>query len=140
MSNSAVQARDAKQLDSLTKSFFNLFTNKGKKKIDLSFLQVMCIPEALFIKKIGVQQVIYNLDSFIEPRLKMLTDGTLIEFEEKEIKSETQMVGNVAHRYVSYQKSGYLQDVYFMGYGTKFFQFIKTEKGWQIASLIWEDD
>jgi hypothetical protein len=47
---------------------------------------------------------------------------------------------NIAQRFSRYQKSGYLNGTYFKEYGSKFFQFIKTNNGWKINSLIWEDD
>src|SRR5262245_29601969 len=117
---------DKEQLDSLTKSFFNIFNNKDRKQVNLDAIRNMCIPEIVIIKKTGLSQAIYSLDSFIEPRIKILSDGTLRNFEESETEETTQIVGHIAQRQSKYQKSGYLNNSYFAETGTKLFQFIKT--------------
>lgn len=53
------------------------------------------------------EPVIYDLDSFIAPRERMLTDGTLTEFAEWEIAERTEIAGSVAHRFSHYSKSGF---------------------------------
>ena len=91
-------------------------------------------------KKTGLAEEVYTLQTFIEPRKKLLSDGTLTEFEEMETAEETKVIGNIAQRSSTYKKSGYLNRKYFKGNGNKFFQFIKTADGWKINSLIWEDN
>jgi hypothetical protein len=82
----------------------------------------------------------HNLHTFIEPRRKILTDGTLTGFEEIETKAATKIAGNIAQRFSQYQKSGLLNEKHFKAHGNKFFQFIKTNSGWKINSIVWEDD
>lgn len=131
---------DKVQIDCLTSTFFNVF--KTTKQIESGWSEIydICIPETIIIKKMEETEVVYNLNSFIEPRKKILSDGTLTDFEEKEIQSETKIIHHIAQRFSRYQKSGYLNGKYFKEYGSKFFQFIKTTSGWKINSLIWEDD
>jgi hypothetical protein len=64
----------------------------------------------------------------------------LTAFEEKETTATTTIIGNIAQRFSKYEKSGYLNGLYFKEYGNKFFQLIKTTNGWKINALIWEDD
>lgn len=89
---------------------------------------------------IGVTEDIYSLQSFIETRKEILSNGTLTEFVESETEEETNIVGNIAQRFSKYQKSGYLNRNYFQQYGNIFFQFIKTKNEWKICAVIWEDD
>ncbi len=131
---------DKLEIDNLIKDFFEIFTNTNQKQPDWTIINNVCIPEIIIIKKNDTTEVVYNLDNFIEPRRKILTDGTLTNFQESEIKEETKIIGNIAQRFSKYQKSGYLNGTYFKEYGNKFFQFIKTNNGWKINSLIWEDD
>ena len=130
---------DKKAIDQLTKSFFRLFTNTENQKPDWKLIYELCIKEAVIIKKSLQSIEVYNLQSFIEPRKKILSNGTLTEFEENETEDETNIIGNIAQRWSKYQKSGYLNGVHFQEYGNKLFQFIKTENGWKISSLVWED-
>jgi len=131
---------DKLQIDNLIKQFFNAFGNSNQLKPDWDLISHLCLAESIIIKKTGLTEEIYTLQTFIEPRKKLLSDGTLTEFEESETEEETKINGNIAQRYSKYQKKGYLNGTYFQGFGTKFFQFIKTKIGWKINAVIWEDD
>lgn len=130
---------DKQSIDKVVEIFFNIFTNTDKKP-DWYIIHAICLPETIIIKKTGLAEEVYNLHTFIEPRRKLLSDGTLTEFEEMETGEETKIIGNIAQRSSKYLKSGYLNGQYFQGYGNKFFQFIKTADGWKINALIWEDN
>ncbi len=138
--NSERNYSDKSEIDNIVNVFFDIFTNTNQKQPDWTIINNVCIPETVIIKKSDAAEVVYNLNSFIEPRRKILTDGTLANFQESEIEEETKITGNIAQRFSKFQKSGYLNGVYFKEYGNKFFQFIKTNNGWKINSLIWEDD
>ena len=131
---------DKSEIDHITKIFFDIFTNTNQRQPDWIIIHTICIPEIMIIKKTDAAETVYNLDSFIEPRKKILTDGTLTDFQERETKEETKIIGNIAQRFSKYQKTGYLNGVYFKEYGNKFFLFIKTNNGWKINAMIWEDD
>lgn len=126
-------------IDRLVQNFFGIFTNKNKLP-DWDLIKTLCIPETLIIKKTGDTETIYKLDTFVEPRKKLLSTGTLTAFEENEIKEETTVIGTIAQRSSRYQKNGYLNGGHFHEYGHKFFQFLKTKAGWKISSVIWEDE
>jgi hypothetical protein len=131
---------DKLSIDRLVKLFFTVFTNKNQQKPDWDLIYKICIPESIIIKKNGLTENVYSLRVFIEPRKEILSNGTLTEFEESETEEETNIVGNIAQRFSKYQKSGYLNRIYFKQSGSKLFQFIKTKNGWKISSVIWEDD
>jgi len=139
-SNFDIHYADKIEINNLTKQFFNLFDNTDNKIPDWTVAQKICIPEIIIIKKIGLTEVVYNLTNFIEPRKAILSDGTLTNFQEHELHEETQIIGHIAHRRSRYQKSGNLSGNLFVETGTKLFQFIKTNNGWRINSLVWEDD
>lgn len=126
-------------LNSVTKKFYGIFANTNQQKPEWNIIYTLCIPETIIIKKTGESEIVYNLHSFIEPRREMLSNGTLTDFEEFEIEEETKILGNIAQRYSKYKKRGCLNEEYFNGFGNKLFQFIKTNSGWKINSIIWED-
>ncbi len=130
---------DKVTIDTVIKTFFSIFNNKNDQP-DWNVIHKVCIPETMVIKKNGTEHIIYNLNSFVDPRKKILSDGTLIDFEEYEINSETKIVGNIAQRYSRYQKTGTLNGEQFKEFGTKFLQLIKINNEWKISSIIWEDD
>lgn len=131
---------DKFNIDQLTKSFFNIFTNSNKQQPNWSLIHTICLPETIIIKKSSNEEEVYNLNTFIEPRKKILSDGTLTEFEEYEIFEETKIIGNIAQRFSKFQKNGYFNKTHFKEQGNKLFQYVKTNNGWKISSVIWEDD
>lgn len=135
-----LQETDKKNIDELIKQFFGIFTNKDQSAPDWDLIFRLCIPEALIIKKNGLEQTIYNLKDFIEPRKVILTDGTLTGFEEFELTGQTIISNNIAQRQSRYQKNGYLHHEYFSEQGTKLFHLVRTVRGWQISAVTWEDD
>lgn len=76
---------------------------------------------------------------FAEPRVKLLTSGTLQGFHEWETSNTTSEHGEFAVRISAYSKSGTLESRPYEGVGTKLFQLARTDEGWRIASLCWFD-
>lgn len=122
-----------------TKAFFSAFTNKNGKQPNVDLLNKCCFSEVLIIRKTEYETTAYTLQSFIEPRQKILTDGTLTEFEEEETSNTTTIVNTIAQRYSEYTKSGILQGKPFRQEGYKLFQFVKISNEWKICAVIWED-
>jgi RimJ/RimL family protein N-acetyltransferase len=127
-------------INELTKNFFGLFTNSKQKQLTIEKINTLCLPETVIIKKDKNKEEIYNLESFISPRKKILTDGTLTEFEEYEFFEETKIINNLAQRFSKYEKKGFLNREYFEGKGIKLFQYTNTLNGWKINAVIWEDE
>jgi hypothetical protein len=138
--NNQTNVSDEQNIDKLMGLFYSIFSNANEKQPAWAIMNTVCIAEIIIIKKEMFKQSIYDLNSFVEPRKKILSDGTLTDFEEHEISGDTKVIGNIAQRSSRYQKSGYLNGKYFKEYGNKFFQLIKTAGGWKINAIIWEDD
>lgn len=127
-------------LDNLTTQFFGIFTNKEQNLPDWEMIHKLCLPQTLIIKKTEFKEEIYNLDTFIEPRKIILSDGTLQSFEEWETAEETKITGHIAQRFSTYSKSGLHNGKSFQSDGHKLFQFVNTQAGWKINAVIWEDE
>jgi hypothetical protein len=132
---------DAKaELDQLMRTFLGAFTNTAGSRPDVDAVRAVFIPQGMIIKNIGADPVVYDLDAFIEPRERILTDGTLTEFSEWEVAERTEIFGSIAHRFSDYRKSGFLDGAWFEGSGHKTTQFVRTPEGWRISSMAWDDD
>lgn len=136
-----VSVSDVKaELDRLMHAFLGAFTNTGGGKPNLDVIREVFIPQGTIIANIGDEPLVHDLDSFIEPREKMLTDGTLTEFSEWEVAERTEVFGSIAHRFSEYRKSGIRDGERFEGFGRKTTQFVRTATGWRMSSLAWEDE
>jgi len=134
-----ILTEDNLQINSVINDFFSVFTNSASNSPAWDLLYKTCIAETIIIKKNGLTETIYNLETFIAPRKIILTDGTLIDFREWEETETTTITGHMAQRISSYAKSGTLHGKAFHEKGTKLFQLLKTETGWKIHAMIWED-
>ncbi len=130
---------DRAEIGKLTRSFFSLFDNTAGEP-DLSRIFKMCTSSAGIIKQTGRHSEVYSLESFIEPRKKILTDGTLQQFIEFEVDHETKITGNIAQRYSKFLKKGLMHGNVFESSGHKLFHFVKNDDGWKIAHVVWEDE
>jgi hypothetical protein len=131
---------DRREIDDLVRRFFAAFTNEGGVTPDVAGIESLFVPQAIIVKAIGDNPEIYSLQSFIEPRLRILTDGTLTDFREEETASRTEVFGNVAQRYSRYRKSGVMSGARTEGKGAKMLQFVRTDAGWRISALAWDDE
>ena len=124
----------------ITNKFFSAFTNRGNEPPKLDLLKEIFIPEAMITNNNRSTTDIFNLSSFIDKRKKILTDGTLVEFEEKEIFEETKIIENIATRFSEYEKKGFVFRKRFQLKGYKLFQFVKIKQSWKICSVLWIDN
>ncbi|MEV6521424.1 DUF4440 domain-containing protein [Longispora sp. NPDC051575] len=127
------------ELDRLTHTFLGAFTNTGGTLPNVDVIRDVFIPEGRIISNVGPEPVLYDLDGFIAPRRKILTDGTLTEFSEWEVAERTEIFGGVAHRFSEYHKKGFLHGAWFEGAGHKSTQFVRTPAGWRMCSMAWDD-
>lgn len=131
---------DQAEIDRLMGLFMASFTNTGGRHPDLEIIRELFVPEGRIISNTGNDPVIMDLDAFVEPRQKMLTDGTLTEFSEWEVSQRTEIFGSVAHRFTEYRKSGVRSGEHFEGHGHKTTQFLRTPAGWRMSSMAWDDE
>jgi RimJ/RimL family protein N-acetyltransferase len=124
----------------ITNSFFSAFTNKRSEQPNVAVLKDICIPEVIIVNKNRPTTDVFNLISFIEMKTRLLTDGTLLAFEEKEIFEETKIIKDIATRFSEYEKKGIVFRQRFHLKGYKIFQFVKIKKSWKICSILWMDN
>lgn len=132
--------KDRSEINKLASVFFDLFTNINGRTPDVKRIKDLFIVNGIIISNRDGNPEIYNLEEFIAPREKMLNDGTLTEFSEREISHKTEIFENIAHRFSLYEKSGKLNSVDFESKGVKTIQFIKVKNEWKISSVAWSDE
>ncbi|MFI5620524.1 GNAT family N-acetyltransferase [Streptomyces sp. NPDC051567] len=131
---------DAKaEIDRLMGAFLGAFTNTGGRRPDVDAVRELFLPHGVIVVNTGDEPVVHDLDAFVEPRKKILTDGTLTEFSEWEVAERTEISGPVAHRFSEYRKSGFREGEWFEGSGHKTIQFVRTPVGWRMSSMAWYD-
>ena len=130
---------DHAAIDRLMGEFFSVFSNAGGARPNLGRLRELFLPAGLIIKHAGGEPEVYGLEAFIAPRERLLTDGTLTEFQEEEVEARTSVHGAIAQRLSLYRKSGILSGQPFRSRGMKTAQLVRTPAGWRISALAWDD-
>jgi RimJ/RimL family protein N-acetyltransferase len=132
---------DRTQVEALTRRFLAAFTNRDGTIPTLPALPHYFMLDAT-VRVADALGTITSTDvhGFIAPRAELLVRGRLTGFEEHETEAHTQIQGAIAHRWLRYAKRGTLDGVPFEGSGTKSLQFVRTERAWKIAALVWTDD
>src|SRR5947209_1372147 len=127
------------ELDNLVRNFFGIFDNRNGRKLGFAALQAMFVEGALISKRNASSTETSSLADFWYPREALLSTGRLTEFHEWEVASETFVYGGLATRICQYSKQGLLEGRDYAGSGVKLMQFLLTEQGWKITSIVWED-
>jgi len=135
------QGDDASQIDALTRRFLAAFTNRDGAIPTLPALPHYFMLDAIF-RAADVLGTVTTTDmhGFIAPRAELLARGRLTDFAQHETESRTEIDGAIAHRWLRCAARGTLDGQPFEGRGTKSLQFVRTERAWKIASLVWTDD
>ncbi len=132
--------QDRLEIDALTARFFDLFTNKDGRILNLKDIKSIFIPKGILISNTEDTPAFYDLDGFVSPRVEMLTNGTLTNFCEREISHSTELFGNIAQRFSLYEKTGELNSEHFETTGMKTIQFAKVNGKWKMSSVAWGDE
>ena len=138
--NYSISQKDLKEINEIVSQFFDLFTNIDGRIPNVRKIKHLFLRQGILINNTAEEPLIYDLESFIIPREKILTDGTLTDFVEKEISHTTDIHGNIARRKCFYEKSGKLNGEFFKGEGVKFMQLLKIDNKWFLSAVTWWDN
>jgi hypothetical protein len=128
------------KIDALVANFFSVFDNRDGATPRLAALINCFTDKATIVRRSDDGAELYTVREFALPRIKLLTQGALLHFHEREISSTTQIFDGIATRTSRYSKSGLLDGNDYSGSGTKCFQLVDLGTGWRIAALAWVDD
>lgn len=127
-------------LQQLVKSFFKAVSFEAGGVPSYGHIRTLFIEAGLLIKNSGSVPEISSINQFIEPRQASVDAGELTRFHEAELRADTQVFGNVAHRLSTYTKSGVMNGVPFEAKGLISTQFVHTPLGWKMSAMAWDDE
>lgn len=127
-------------VDEVVRAFFSLFDNRTGEAIQAEQVERIFHPQASITKRTADQVEVMTLETFLAPRRKLLSEGRLKDFHEWEVEAETHGAGGIATRLGRYRKEGLLDGQAYSGEGRKSIQLVRTEGGWRITAVLWEDD
>jgi hypothetical protein len=133
-------ALDRAAIAGVVKTFFDAFTSGPDVDARLDALRAAFLPEAVVVRTCGGVPVVYDVDGFLRPRRALLTGGALVDFSEWELQGRTEVFGDVAQHFCSYEKRGVQDGRPFTGRGMKTMQLVRMPAGWRISAAAWDDE
>lgn len=133
------EARDLDDIERLAWRFYGAFDNRGKRVPTLEAIVSLFAPGANIVRDAGDTCESWSVDAFAAPRIRLLTSGELVGFHEWETAGTTRLLGAVAERRSTYEKSGTLDGQPYAGGGEKLFHFGRFAEGWRITAIAWSD-
>jgi hypothetical protein len=133
-------ASSKRELDALTAAFFRAVTFAEGETPAYANLPHLFLPSACLIRNSGAAPEVSTLSQFIEARQRKVAAGELTHFREAETREITEIFGQVAHRFSTYEKEGLDLGVALAGRGIISIQFVMTPAGWKISSMVWDDE
>jgi hypothetical protein len=130
---------DQSEIEDVVRAFFAAFTSGPDLEIRLDGLRDVLLPEALIVRTCGAVTS-YDVDGFIEPRRELLTSGRVTGFREWELDGTTEVFGDVAQHWCTYAKEWVEDGEQVTGAGAKTIQLVRTDAGWRISALAWDDE
>ncbi len=137
----AVALDDSSSVDAVLKALYESITFAEGKAPDLSRFRNLFAAEATCIrvnKDQGVDRM--TVDSFILSFRERIKSGTLKSFHESELARKTQLFGQMAHVFSTYQKGLNVTDSNQMIGGINSIQLFYDGGRWWIGSLMWMDE
>jgi hypothetical protein len=129
-----------RELNKLTTRLYQSisFPKGGKPNLD-DFRELM-MPEGRLINNNPDQPMILTPEQFAKIYQSRLDGGGLAEFEEREISHRTEIFGKIAHRFSVYESRMEIASPHPFSRGINSIQFLQTEKGWKVFSIVWNDE
>ncbi|HVK27884.1 MAG TPA: DUF4440 domain-containing protein, partial [Nocardioides sp.] len=130
---------DHAEIAQVVATFFATFVSGPGCLEGADRLRAVCLPGAVIVTA-GLPPVVDSLESFLAPRLALLTEGRLQDFTEWPEDGRTDVHGDVAQWFGGYGKRGLLDGAPYAGRGAKSIQLVRTGEGWRISAVAWTDD
>lgn len=131
---------DEAAITSVLGQFFSAFVSGPDAQTHVSVLRTILLPDAIVVNAAGAEPVVLTVDSFIEPRVDLLTHGGLVDFREWMTTARIDLFGDVAQVWCTYEKAWLVDDVPHGGRGSKTIQLVRTGAGWRISAVAWDDE
>lgn len=131
---------DEAAVTSVLGEFFSAFVSGPDAASHVGALRGVLLPDAIVVNAAGTEPVVLTVDSFIEPRIELLSRGDLVDFREWMTSARIDLFGDIAQVWCTYEKSWLAHGVPHDGRGSKTIQVVRTADGWRISAVAWYDE
>jgi hypothetical protein len=131
---------DREALDLLTADLYAAISFRPGQEPNLEKLKSIFLLPGRLINNNAPAPVVWDVRDFSETYREQIASGAVQSFMEEEITDRTELFGNVAHRFSTYQARFRGEPAEAVVRGINSIQFLKTENVWRVASILWNDE
>ena len=131
---------DVAAIESVVGRFFAGFVSGADSAAAIAGLREVLHPRAVIVRTCGQEPEVYDVDGFIAPREALLASGELTDFREWPTSGRTDVFGDIAQHWCTYAKSWRQGGEQVSGAGVKSLQLVRTDRGWRISAIVWDDE
>ncbi|QTL36675.1 hypothetical protein [Pseudoalteromonas viridis] len=132
--------QDLKQIDQLVAELYASISFKVGDKPDLKKMTSLFSTNAQMKNENESQRLEVKPQEFAEIYQEQIDKGAVNCFIESEIWGETQIFGNIAHRFSTYEARFDPDAEEPFCKGVNSIQFTKQQGVWRVVSMIWNDE
>ncbi len=106
----------------------------------LEQLKELFLPNGWLVNNNGEVPEMYTVETFILAFRKQISNHSLRSFEEREVDHHTDLFGNIAQRFSTYEARHSPDDDKPFSRGINSIQMICSNGLWRITSMVWSDE
>jgi len=138
----AVQAADGASIDSVVAALYDVISGPAGKKRDWDRMRALFIPGARLIptgkRQSGeIASRVLTVDDYANANTKFLEENG---FFEREISRKTEVYGNIAHVFSTYESRHKAEDPKPFARGINSIQLMNDGKRWWIVTVFWQGE
>ena len=130
---------DLEQIETLITRLYAAITFEKGDRPPVESLRRLFLDGARLINNNDVAPQIMTVEQFISMYSGRVDQGLIASFRENEICHKTELFGNVAHRFSTYESRFETEARDPFSIGINSIQMLKIGKEWKIAGMVWND-
>lgn len=128
------------EIDYLTKDFYQAISFDHSAPPDFTPVKILFYGPGMLINNTFSKPITFTAESFIKAMESQAADREIEQFMQRELHSNTEIFGKVAHRISVYEFNFADHEMQKLPRGINFIQFVQIEGHWKILSMAWADE
>ena len=128
------------EIDFLAKDFYRAISFDHSAPPDFTSVKILFYGAGVLINNTFSKPIIFTAESFIKAMESQTADRAIEQFMQRELYSNTEIFGKVAHRISVYEYNFADHEMPKLPRGINFIQFVQIEGHWRILSMAWSDE
>lgn len=132
------QTTDEKQIENVINRLYDYVSFNDGNPVKLDSISSIFTADGRLIASFGSRTMVWPVAQYVSSMRENLKNQQVSGATEKEIFRKTDLFGNIAHCFSSYELTMVIKGEKVVRRGINSFQLVKNNNTWQVTSLIWD--